>query len=440
MNIHFISLGCPRNLVDTEVMLGQLLKAGHTILSDPSGADCVVVNTCSFIEPAVDESIDAILEMGEWKRLADGRRLIVTGCLPQRYGHSLAKTLPEVDVFLGTGGFDCIVRAAEGSLNGKRVVLPDPGSLPVQDASLPRLVTTPSHTAYLKIAEGCSGRCTYCIIPKLRGAHRSRPMREVLSEARFLVESGVKELVLVAQNTTAYGKDLGLDDGLAQLLEALTRISGLDWIRVLYGHPDYISDTLIEVIASHHQICSYFDIPVQHISEPVLKRMGRRYDSSTIASLFERIRNRVPEAALRTTVLVGFPGESDEDFEQLLSFIENVRFDHLGAFIYSNNKDLASSTLSNHIPEVIKQERQDLLMLRQRDISRDILQQYVGKALQVLIDGPAEGTDALKGRTCFQSPEIDGMVYVSGGKAEPGTFARVRITEAGEYDLRGEVA
>ena len=421
-------------------MLGQLLEAGHTILSDPSGADCVVVNTCSFIEPAVDESIDVILEMGEWKKHTDRRKLIVVGCLPQRYGHDLVKTLPEVDVFVGTGGFDCIVQAVEGSLNGERIVLPDPGNTPVQDASLPRFVTTPSHTAYVKIAEGCSSRCTYCIIPKLRGPHRSRPVQEVLSEARFLVESGVKELVLVAQNTTAYGKDLGLDDGLAHLLEALTRISGLDWIRVLYGHPVYISDTLIEVMASRHQICSYFDIPVQHISDRVLKRMGRRYDSSTIYRLFERIRNRAPDAALRTTVLVGFPGESDEDFERLLHFVENVRFDHLGAFVYSDDKDLVSSTLRNHVPADIKQERLDLLMLRQRDISRDIMQQYVGKILQVLVDGPAEGTDALSGRTRFQSPEIDGVVYVNGGEAEPGTLALVRIKEAGEYDLRGEVA
>ncbi|MBW1859743.1 MAG: 30S ribosomal protein S12 methylthiotransferase RimO [Deltaproteobacteria bacterium] len=440
MRIHFISLGCPRNLVDTEIMLGQLIEAGHTILSDPSGADCVVVNTCSFIEPAVDESIDVILEMGEWKKQTDGGRLIVAGCLPQRYGADLIKTLPEVDVFLGTGGFDRIVLAAEGSLNGKRVVLPNPGRAPVQDSSLPRFQTTPSHTAYLKIAEGCSSRCTYCIIPKLRGPHRSRPMQEVLSEARFLVESGVKELILVAQNTAAYGRDLGLDNGLAHLLEALTRISGLAWIRVLYGHPDYMSDALIEVVGSHRQLCSYFDIPVQHISESILKRMGRHYDSSTIFELFERIRNKVPDAALRTTLLVGFPGESDDDFERLLNLVERVRFDHLGAFVYSDNKDLPSSALSNHVPEVTKQERLDLLMLLQRDISKDNSQQYVGKTLQVLIDGPVEGTDALRGRTCFQAPEIDGMVYVSRKGAEPDAFARVRITEAGEYDLRGVIA
>jgi ribosomal protein S12 methylthiotransferase len=265
-------------------------------------------------------------------------------------------------------------------------------------------------------------------------------MQEILSEARLLVDSGVKELILVAQNTTAYGEDLGLNDGLAQLLEALAGISGLDWIRVLYGHPDYVSETLLEVIGSHRQLCSYFDIPVQHISEPVLKRMGRRYDSSNIFDLFERIRIKVPDAALRTTVLVGFPGESDGDFERLLNMVESVRFDHLGAFAYSDNGDLPSSALNNHVPEATKQERLDLLMLLQRDISRDLIQQYVGKTLDVLIDAPVEGVDVLRGRTCFQSPEIDGMVYVGGRETEPGTFSRVRITEAGEYDLRGVIA
>jgi ribosomal protein S12 methylthiotransferase len=441
MNVHFISLGCPRNLVDTEIMLGQLLEAGHTILSDPSGADCVVVNTCSFIESAVDESIDIILEMSEWKKQKTcGGSLIVAGCLPQRYGSELVKTLPEVDVFLGTGGFDRIVEAAEGSLNGKRVVLPNPGKASAQEAAVPRFLTTPAHTAYLKIAEGCSNRCTYCIIPKLRGPQRSRPVQEILSEARFLAESGVKELILVAQNTTAYGKDLGIDDGLASLLEALTRVSGLHWIRFLYGHPEDVSDGLMEVIASHRQICSYFDIPAQHISEPVLKRMGRRYNGAMLYDLFERIRNKVPDAALRTTLLVGFPGESDDDFESLLRFVERVRFDHLGAFVYSDGPDLPSNTLSDHVPEGTRQERLDLLMLRQRDVSRDIIRHHVGKTLPVLIDGPLEGTDALKGRTCFQSPEIDGMVYVSGSAAEPGTFAHVRIIEGDEYDLRGVIA
>lgn len=438
MNIHVISLGCPRNLVDTEIMIGQLLEAGHTVISDHPEADCVVVNTCSFIEPAVNESIDVILKMGRWKQQCDGRRLIVVGCLPQRYGTDIVKALPEVDVFLGTGGFDRIVGATEGSLNGRRVLLPRPGQGPAQDASLPRFRTTPSHTAYLKIAEGCSGRCTYCIIPKLKGPHRSRPMEEVLSEARFLVQSGVKELVLVAQNTTAFGKDLGLGYGLEHLLEGLTHISGLSWVRVLYGHPDYMSDSLIEVIGSHDQLCSYFDIPVQHISEPILKSMGRRYKSSAIFELLEHIRNKVPDAALRTTLLLGFPGESEYDFERLLDLVEKVRFDHLGAFVYSDAKDLPSSALKNHVPGATKNERLDRLMSRQREISRDNNQKYVGKTLQVLIDGPLEGTDSVvKGRTIFQAPEIDGLVHIKKGNTRPGAFAHVRITEAYEYDLRG---
>jgi ribosomal protein S12 methylthiotransferase len=440
MKVHFASLGCPRNLVDTEIMLGRLLEAGHTIISGESEADCVVVNTCSFIEPAAVESIDIILEMGKWKQQSETRRLIVVGCLPQRYGMDLVKAMPEVDVFLGTGAFDRIVGAAEGSLNGKRVLLPHPGRIPVRDLSLPRFRTTSFHTAYLKIAEGCSDRCTYCIIPKLRGPHRSRPMAEVLTEASFLVESGVRELVLVAQNTMAYGKDLGPDHGLEDLLEGLTHISGLGWVRVLYGHPDYVTDSIIEVVASHSQLCSYFDVPIQHISQPVLKRMGRGHNSATIYELFERIRTRVPDAALRTTLMVGFPGESDHDFERLLDLVERVRFDHLGAFVYSDEKDHPSKALKNHVPETVKHERFECLMSRQLEISRENNQKYIGKTLQVLVEGSAEGTDSpLEGRTYFQAPEIDGVVYINAGVAEPGTFSRVQITEACDYDLRGTI-
>jgi len=421
-------------------MLGRLLEAGHTITSDESEADAVVVNTCSFIEPAVNESIDVILEMGAWKQQCDGRRLIVVGCLPQRYGMDLIKALPEVDVFLGTGAFDRIVGAADGSLNGRRVLLPHPGCRPVQDLSRPRFRTTASHTAYLKIAEGCSGRCTYCIIPKLRGRHRSRPMEQVLTEARSLAESGVTELILVAQNTTAYGEDLGLGYGLSHLLERLAEISGLAWVRVLYGHPDDMTDPIIETIARHDRLCSYFDIPIQHASEPILKSMGRRHNSADILALFERIRKKVPDAVLRTTLMVGFPGESDHDFECLLHLIERVRFDHLGAFIYSNEKDLPSSALKNHVPDEVKQERFERLMFRQLEISRENNQKYVGKTLQVLIEGSDGETDfALEGRTSFQAPDIDGMVYINKGVAEPGTFVHVQITEAYEYDLVGAI-
>lgn len=266
-------------------------------------------------------------------------------------------------------------------------------------------------------------------------------MQEILSEARVLVESGVKELILVAQNTTAYGEDLGLGYGLEHLLEGLIHISELAWVRVLYGHPDYVSDSLIDVIGSHSQLCSYFDIPIQHISEPILKRMGRRYDSSTIFELFERIRDKVPDAALRTTLLVGFPDESEDDFQRLLDVVETVRFDHLGAFLYSNAKDLPSSALRNHVPDATKQERFDRLMSLQREISKDNNRKYIGKTLQVLVEGSAEGTDAvLNGRTAFQAPEIDGCVYIDKVTPKPDAFARVRITEAGVYDLRGVIA
>lgn len=421
-------------------MLGQLLEAGHTIISDESEADCVVVNTCSFIEPAVNESIDVILEMGKWKGQHNGRRLIVVGCLPQRYGIDLVETLLEVDVFLGTGAFNRIVEAAEGSLNGSRVVLPHPGCRTVRDLSLPRFRTTASHTAYLKIAEGCSGRCTYCIIPKLRGSQRSHTMEQVLSEASFLVESGAKELILVAQNTTSYGEGLGLGYGLEHLLEGLVQISGLAWVRVLYGHPDYVTDSLIEMIASNSRLCSYFDIPIQHICPPILKSMGRSHDSSAMLELFDRIRNTAPDAVLRTTLMVGFPGESDDDFESLLDLVERVRFDHLGAFVYSNEKDLPSFALKDHVPDTVKQDRFDCIMSKQLVVSREKNHKYVGKTLQVLVEGGAERTDAfLKGRTYFQAPEIDGVVYINKGVAKPGDFVHVQITEAREYDFIGVI-
>jgi ribosomal protein S12 methylthiotransferase len=377
--------------------------------------------------------------MGLWKQQHDRRRLVVVGCLPQRYGRDLVEELPEVDIFLGTGAFERIVGAVEGRLNGKRILLPPTARIQIQDLSVPRFRTTPPHTAYLKIAEGCSSRCTYCIIPKLRGPQQSRPMEQVLSEANFLVESGVKELILVAQNTTAYGKDLGLGYGIEHLLEKLTHISGLAWVRLLYGHPDHMTDAVMDVVASHSKLCSYFDIPVQHISQPILKRMGRRDNVPALFDLFERIRKKIPDAVLRTTLMVGFPGESDRDFESLLDLVERVRFDHLGVFLYSDEKDLPSSALSNHVPNDVKQERFNRIMSRQADISREKNQRYVGKTLQVLVDGPAEGADALllTGRTYFQAPEIDGLVYIHEGLAEPGTFTHVRITEAGEYDLRG---
>lgn len=421
-------------------MLGRLLEAGHTMTSHESDANCVVVNTCSFIRSAVDESIDTILQMGRWKQQARGRRLVVVGCLPQRYGADLAQALPEVDVFLGTEAFDRIIQAVQGAHLGTRTLLPRPGAAALCDAKAPRYPTTSPHTAYLKVAEGCSGQCTYCIIPKLRGPQRSRPMEDVLSEARRLAEAGVRELILVAQNTTAYGEDLGCGYGLEHLLAKLATISQLTWIRVLYGHPDYITDGLIKTVASHDRVCSYFDIPIQHISEPILKRMGRRHNSQSILDLFGRIRRNVPGTVLRTTLMVGFPGETEQDFEALLHLVETVRFDHLGAFTYSNEKDLLSNRLKDHVSERVKQERLKRLMTRQGELSLENSQKHVGRILKVLLEGPAkEPHGPWIGRACFQAPEIDGVVHVNEGKAKPGTLVDVRITAAHQYDLTGNM-
>ncbi len=440
MKIHLVSLGCPRNLVDSEIMLGRLLEAGHTITSGESDADCVVINTCSFIRPAVDESIDMILEMEKWKQQAEGRRLIVVGCLPQRYGKALVKTLPEVDVFLGTGGFDRIVEGAEDSLDGTRLLLPPPSGVPPYHEDTPRLRTTPPHTAYLKIAEGCSARCTYCIIPKLRGPHRSRPLDEVLSEARAFAEAGVKELILIAQNTGAYGHDLGEGYSLEHLLEKLVEIPSIQWIRVLYGHPDHCTDSLIQTIAAHETICSYFDIPIQHISESILKRMGRTHSSAHILDMFERIREKMAGAALRTTLIVGFPGETEHDFQCLLDLIEKVRFDHLGAFVYSAESDLPSNSLKEHVEAPLKKQRYDRLMSRQAELSRQNNQKYVGQILRVLVEGTAKDSDRLTmGRAAFQAPDIDGVIYFDQGSSGIGTFVNVKITQAHDYDLTGHI-
>lgn len=442
MNIHFVSLGCPRNLVDTETMIGQVLEAGHTVSSDPSAAQCVVINTCAFVRPAVEESIDAILEMARWKDESPERRLIVAGCLPQRYGEALVDTLSEVDVFLGTGAFHQIgdvIDAAPGDLC--RICLPPLEAVPEAVASFPRLQTTAAHTAYLKIAEGCSGRCTYCIIPKLRGPQRSRPSEGVISEAEGLVRAGVKELVLVAQNTMAYGQDRGGDEtDLPALLERLARIPGLAWIRLLYGHPDFISEPLMTTMASHPNICPYLDIPLQHASKRILRAMGRSHDTARNVTLLEDLRRRIPGVALRTTFITGFPGETERDFQVLMDFVETVRFDHVGVFTYSDDTDLPSNRLSDHVDNTIKQARFDRLMQHQAAISRENNEALVGTVQQILVEGGAEGdTSVMVGRTARQAPEIDGIVYIEGGTPRPGTFVDVAITKAHDYDLTGHL-
>ena len=373
MIVYLASLGCARNRIDSEVMLGRLKAAGALLTDAPDDAEVIIVNTCSFIESAADESIDTILGLAACKSEGRCRRLIVTGCLPERYRREIVRAIPEVDLFLGTGAFDRIVAAAEGQLDADRCLLPDPDALPPAGSGVPRERGSRG-MAYVKIAEGCDRRCTYCIIPRLRGRQKSRPVADVVAEARQLLATGARELVLVSQETTAYGRDLQPPADLARLLTALAALPagpGADafWIRFLYGHPQSIDDNLLKAVARHATICSYFDIPIQHVSAAVLKKMGRHYGPDDLRRLLDRIRTLMPEAALRTTVIVGFPGETDADFDELLRFIESERFDHLGCFVYSDADDLASHRLSDHVPPAAARLRYRTVMTRQQEIS-----------------------------------------------------------------------
>jgi ribosomal protein S12 methylthiotransferase len=437
MKLHLVSLGCAKNLIDSEVMLGQLVNAGWTSTLDPEEADVIIVNTCSFIESAINESIDTILALAAYKHNGFCCRLIVAGCLPERFREEIVTAIPEVDLFLGTGAFDKIVEAVDGSLNAVNCFLPDPNLTGVQQQQLPRMHSS-AHMAYLKIAEGCSRHCTYCIIPKLRGKQKSRPLEDITAEARYLISSGVKELVLVAQDTTSYGMDLCPPVPLSRLLEKLSEISERIWIRLLYGHPESIEDSVIKTISNHRNICSYFDIPIQHSSDGVLKKMARNYTSDNLRRLFDKIRSSVSDAALRTTAIVGFPGETDKDFENLLSFVKDTCFDHLGVFMYSDFKDLMSHTLPNHIPKRVAKDRYDTLMSGQLKISLINNQKHIGRIYDVLVENTT-GKNLFHGRTFFQAPDVDGITYIHSEQLEIGSFVGVRVTDALEYDLTGEI-
>jgi len=445
--VYLASLGCARNQIDSEWMLGRLQRSGAVLVDEPGQADAIVVNTCSFIEAAADESIDTILQLARYKQTGACRRLIVTGCLPERYRQEIVGAIPEVDLFLGTGAFDRIAEAVAGTLCASRCILPDPDTLPVAGADEPRQRAL-SSMAYLKIAEGCSRRCTYCIIPKLRGRQKSRDAEDIVAEARQLLHSGVKELVLVSQDTTAYGHDGSGAVDLARLLDSLARLTAGSrgecapdepadfWIRFLYGHPESIDDAVIQTVAKHANLCEYFDVPIQHAADRVLRKMGRRYSRSDLHRLIDRIREQIPEAAIRTTVIVGFPGETEKDFETLLRFIEEIRFDHLGCFTYSDAADLASHRLGGHVAEAVAAERMDAVMYCQAGISAGNNRRYLGRSLPVLVENCVErGLYAC--RTAFQAPEVDGTTLVRAGSLKPGCFQQVRITEAETYDLMG---
>ncbi|VUX06443.1 30S ribosomal protein S12 methylthiotransferase RimO [Dorea formicigenerans] len=439
MNILFISLGCDKNLVDSEVMLGLLDKKGYQIVDSEEDADIIVVNTCCFIHDAKEESIQTILEMAEYKKEGKLKALIVTGCLAQRYQQEIIDEIPEVDAVLGTTSYDHIVEAVEEALAGNgHVVLEDVDALP--DVKEKRLVTTGGHYAYMKIAEGCDKHCTYCIIPKLRGNYRSVPMEKLLAEAKDLADQGVKELILVAQETTVYGKDLYGEKSLHKLLRELCKISKIQWIRILYCYPEEIYDELIQTIKEENKVCHYLDLPIQHASDAVLKRMGRRTSKAQLVEIIEKLRKEIPDISLRTTLITGFPGETQEQHEELKDFVDEMEFDRLGVFTYSPEEDTPAATMTEQIPEEVKEDRQAELMELQQKIAFDLAEDMVGREVLVMIEGKVADENAYVGRTYKDAPNVDGLIFINTDEElMSGDFARVRVTGALEYDLIGEL-
>jgi ribosomal protein S12 methylthiotransferase len=429
-----VSLGCPKNLVDGEVMLGLLQRRGHQLVSDPSQADVMVVNTCAFIDRAKQESVDAILEMAREKAAGSGRRLVVTGCMAQRYDQDLRREIPEIDATLGTGQVEDILRAVEGE---STVTDADEGPPTwVYDHLAPRVLTTAPWLAYLKISEGCDYTCSFCIIPTLRGRHRSRPLPDVVAEARGLAERGVQELVLVAQDSTRYGLDLGLRDGLADLLRALGRVDGLRWIRVMYAYPATMTDRILGAIAEVDRVVKYVDMPLQHASDAVLKRMKRPTGRGNLLGMVERVRARVPGVAFRTSFIVGFPGETAAEFAELVEFVRAAEFDHLGVFTFSDEEGTTSFDLEGRVAARTKEARRRRLLAEQKRVSTRRHRRRVGERVEVLVEGTHPDSDLLlRGRLSTQAPDIDGAVIINDGQAEPGSFATCQITETHAYDV-----
>ena len=439
MNLLFISLGCDKNLVDSEVMLGLLAKEGYQMVDDEQEADVIVINTCCFIHDAKEESIQTILEMAQYKEEGRLKALIVTGCLAQRYHQEILDEIPEVDAVLGTTAYTEIARAIEEALEGKgKVTTEDLNALPLTDPH--RIVTTGGHYAYLKIAEGCGKHCTYCIIPKLRGDYRSVPMERLIAEAKDLAEQGVRELILVAQETTLYGKDLYGEKSLYRLLKELCRIDGIRWIRILYCYPEEIDDPLIQVIKEEKKICDYLDLPIQHDSDEVLRRMGRRTSKEQLKAVIGKLREEIPDICLRTTLITGFPGETKEQHEELMEFVDEMEFDRLGVFTYSPEEDTPAAEMPDQIPEEIKEERQAELMELQQDIAFDAAENMIGKEVLVMIEGKVADENAYVGRTYKDAPGVDGLIFINTEEElMSGDFAKVKVTGALEYDLIGEL-
>lgn len=439
MKILFISLGCDKNLVDTEVMLGLLASRGYEMTDDETQADVIVINTCCFIHDAKEESIQNILEMAEYKKQGKIKALIVAGCLAQRYRQEIIDEIPEVDEVLGTTAYDKILDAVDAALEGKHsVMLSDLDALPLPDTK--RLVTTGGHFAYLKIAEGCDKHCTYCIIPKIRGNFRSVPMERLLKEAQELADQGVKELILVAQETTLYGKDLYGEKSLHILLKNLCKISGIRWIRILYCYPEEITDELIRVMKEEPKICHYLDLPIQHANDTILGRMGRRTSKQELVDIIGKLRSEIPDICLRTTLITGFPGETEEQHKELMGFVDEIEFDRLGVFTYSPEEDTPAAEMPDQIDEEVKLDRQAELMELQQEIAFDNAQDMVGREVLVMIEGKVADENAYVGRTYRDAPNVDGLIFINTDEELlSGDFARVKVTGAIDYDLIGEL-
>ena len=434
--VYLRSLGCPKNLVDSEIMLGLIARDGAEIVLDPKAADVVIVNTCGFIDDAKKESIDTIIDLGQLKESDPSKRLIVTGCLVQRYGGELQASLPEVDAFLGTGDFDRLPQLLANGGTADATIYGGAAHL-LPERTVPRLRTGHFFSAYLKISEGCDHTCSFCIIPKIRGRHESRSMDSVLSEARALVADGVIELNLIGQDLTAYGRERRDGSSLAALLRELARIDGLRWIRLLYNYPRYVTDELLDTIAHEAKVCAYIDMPLQHISDRMLRAMRRERDGLAVRRLIERMRGRIPGVAIRTSFIVGFPGETDADFVELLTFVRRTRFERVGVFRYSKEDGTAAATLPGHLPQRVKQHRFNLLMRAQANVSAALNRDLVGSVQEVLVCGD-DDQGRCYGRLASQAPEIDGVVYFR-GQAPVGGIVAARVSSAGTYDLEAEL-
>ncbi len=445
MNIGIVSLGCPKNLVDSETMLGLIHEEKYEITNDPSEAEIIIVNTCGFIESAKEESINTILQMAEYKKSGSCKYIIVTGCLSQRYAEELFNELPEADAIAGVEVYDEIGSIIKRVMNGERFIMLERSKPDViytsKETFLPRILTTPSYTAYLKIAEGCDNCCSYCAIPKIRGPYRSKPMEQVLKEAKALANNGVKELIVVAQDTTRYGEDL--PEGkllLADLLKELNKIESLKWIRVMYCYPNNFTDELIEAFATLDKVCKYVDLPLQHASNRLLASMNRYDTKEEVETLLAKLRKRIPGIVIRTTFIVGFPGETDADFEELKDFVERQRFENAGVFAYSQEDGTVAGAMPNQIPDEIKQERYHELMALQAQISEEIHKDTEGQTLEVLVEGIEEDGSGLHyGRSYREAPDIDGLVFIENpGDIKPGCFVKVNILQGFTYESVGE--